>query len=299
MRIYCDYNLNAESGKTKFLNRLQKEWDRTGVSWSYDPDGCDVRLCVSRPRTNIDMPSVVRIDGNLTTHKHEISHAVRNFDLVIWQSEFCRKMGRQIFGIPKKECVVFNGASPDEFDARRPDGVSIVMSAKWKTRENKRLKRMLDLAVEYLGLHSELRFRVLGNIVVNVPRHPRIKYYGEVSNSKVKEIYSKSSCMLNLAWYDWCPNAVVEALVAGLPVICSGGTGVGEVVGDSGIVLDLDAPIERAEQLEEHPPKINYQKVFDALDRVMYGKEKFPKAEHLNIQKIAIEYKEALNGVTK
>ena len=39
---------------------------------------------------------------------------------------------------------------------------------------------------------------------------------------------------------DWCPNAVVEALAAGVPVICSNHGGGAELVRDRGCVLALD-----------------------------------------------------------
>ena len=39
-----------------------------------------------------------------------------------------------------------------------------------------------------------------------------------------------SAFMLNLSDLDWCPNAMVEALGAGLPVVCRAKTAIAELV---------------------------------------------------------------------
>jgi glycosyltransferase involved in cell wall biosynthesis len=111
----------------------------------------------------------------------------------------------------------------------------------------------------------------------------------------MKEIFATAGCMLNICYADWCPNAVVEALVAGIPVICTKGHGVSEIVKDSGIIVDIDHTIDKKHFFRAtNKPIKNIQPVYDALDKVLFTDLTFPKPEHLYIQNVARQYYEAI-----
>jgi len=318
MKIFIEYDLNNESGKGKFIQRLTKEWDKIGVEYSDKPDGCDVRLAITRYRTDWKGKTVIRIDGahaefnanNAKDAKKETKKLawknsltakdIKHSDAVIWQSEFCKRMGHIVFGVkPKKEYVIFNGDNPENYKKIiKNDGKKrVVISARWKNRLHKRLKEMLEIANEYLKAHSDVLFHIIGENDVKYEKHPNIIMHGQIGKEDITRILCESDCMLNLAYFDWCPNAVVEALVAGVPVICCSGSGVAEIVKGSGIILDLDKPIPTDLCRACFPPKFEYVPVYNALDSILYGQKEFALPEHLYIGKIARQYLSVFEGV--
>lgn len=306
MKIFIEYEKGNQSGKGHFIERLARQWDKMGIPYSYESKGCDVRLALIKFRTECNLPTVLRLDGaHNEAHMNEkkqvwkntlCSGFIKKSKAVIWQTEFCRKMGHIVFhNKPKKEYVIFNGADPDEFLPREPK-LDVVISAYWKERPHKRLKEMIDVAVVYTKQHPEVRFHVLGDAPYKID-NPNIIYHGHVDLDKMKIIFSKCKCMLNICYADWCPNAVVEALVAGLPVICTANHGVSEIVKNSGIIVDIDDPIDKKHFYRAmNKPIKNIQPVYDALDQILFTDFIFPKPEHLYIENIAKQYYDAIKA---
>ena len=319
MKIFIEHKMD-ESGKGKFFQRMTKVWDKQGVAWSQDPSGCDVRLAVTRFRTKFKGPTVLRIDGahmnfnfDVTKYKLKKKEIIKKLEwknnntakniqkssAVIWQSDFCRRAGRKVFKVkPKKEYVIFNGADPADYLRTETSEKIVLMSASWVDRPHKRLKEMLDIAYEYVSNNKDVVFYVAGRSSIEESKHNRVKLLGHITESELRDLLSRTSCMLNLAWYDWCPNAVVESLIAGVPVICSDGTGVAEIVKDSGIILKLDEPVTVRVKRAGEPPAFNPESVHIALDKILSG-VKYPFPEHLHINKISNQYLEVLKSVIK
>jgi glycosyltransferase involved in cell wall biosynthesis len=131
---------------------------------------------------------------------------------------------------------------------------------------HKRLKEMLEMVREY-GQARNIRCWVAGK--TDMHAEPPIVMLGHLDEKRLNDYLSMSDVMLNLCWYDWCPNAVVEAICAGVPVICGNNGGVPEIVRDSGIILDIDTPMKPAWQKDSVPSIMGKkQDVFDALDYV-------------------------------
>ena len=318
MKVYIEYDLANTSGKGKFLSRLTREWDKIGIKYSDNQKGCDVRLAITRYRTKSKLPTAIRIDGahammpineingskrkkvaesTKWKNKHT-TECINKAKVVIWQSEFCKKAGHSFWKIkPKKEYVIFNGASKDEFLPRAPEK-RIVMSAYWKKRPHKRLNEMLEIALDYVESHTDVYFDVLGDIEIAVPSHKNIVYHGYTNHKGMAQVFAKAAGMLNLCYSDWCPNAVVEALVAGVPVICTANHGASEIVGDSGIVLDVgDDVINNRMPTQAQIPIKNKEPIYNALDTVLKGKSTFSEPEHLDISKIALKYAGVLSAI--
>jgi len=314
MKVYIEYDLKNQSGKGKFIQRLTREWDKTGVKYSDHPDGCTVRLAITRFRTKSKLPTVLRIDGshnefNLEYAKYKLSKKeakkklawknrmvaenIKKSKAVIWQSEFCKREGRKTFGVkPRKDYVVFNGADPADYGARSGGSRKVLMMAKWAYRPHKRLKEMVAIAREY----KTAEFHIYGTNDFGDIGVPWIINHGQTEESDLRKALPTFDCMLNLAYYDWCPNAVVEALVAGVPVICANGTGVEEIVKDSGICVNIDTePHDIVRRI--HPPPFDPAPVCKALDEVMAPGKVFPPASHLYIADIAKKYAEIMEAV--
>jgi len=318
MKIFIEYDFTNESGKGKFIQRLCREWDRTGVKYSDSPEGCDIRLCITRDRTKWKGKTVLRIDGahqplacgkdykskrimaSLKWKNKLTASRIKKADAVIYQTEFCKKMGRKVFKAKNKnEHIIFNGAHPDEFNWNGEKEKLVIASAMWVGRPHKRLKEMIEIANNYCEIHDDVKFCFAGECEGEFKTHENVFLPGHMNIPDLDSTIAKSACMLNLAYYDWCPNAVVEGLIGGLPVICSNGTGIEEIVRDSGIILKLDSHDSKTLKRAAKPPKIEYDPVYKALDRILYDNEKFEFPEHLHIKTVAKQYEEVFRGIVK
>jgi len=317
MKIFIDYELDnprkASTGKGKFLSLLIPELGKLGVESSTYPKGCDVHLGISWFNTDTDLPKVLRIDGlSFDKAPAAISHSMKKAKksvkiagAIIWQSNFCKKILSQLFDVSgKREKVIFNGAQCDIecttlYNVRYKKNV--VLSAHWykngHERTNKRLKETIDIIYKYIKQREDVRFIILGETNYK-SNNLQIMMPGHLTNNVMFANFGIANCMLYLAYYDWCPNSVVEALCVGVPVICSNNSGIAEIVGtNGGTILDLDKELELKDLYlyKKHPPPVDHEKVFKALDYYCENKIRINKPE-LHIENIAKQYKEFLFG---
>jgi len=191
---------------------------------------------------------VIRIDGvHFTNDKHAMWNNGRMRDdmkkskAVIYQSPWCQKMGHACLKYKhKREYVIFNGANPEDYKTigEVKNVPHILMSANWKGKTHKRLKEMCEIAAELPQYH----FCVAGRHEMKVKEASNITQLGHLDEEELRNYICGSDVMFNLAHYDWCPNAVVECLVAGLPIVYAAGTGLEDVVKDSGVAVKDSSP---------------------------------------------------------
>lgn len=301
MRIYSEYQPN-ESGKGKFLGRLFPELEKLGAKIQFHPEKCDVRLALTRIRTKVKgVPTVLRLDGiHLVDNKknrwnnERVKKSIKKADAVIYQSQFSKRMIEPILKVkPKAAYVIHNGASPAEFPVFEDKRWDVCMVARWANRKHKRLREMLEVA----KLRPDLKFIVCGEIDHPVPQLPNVEYTKKVIGEAVNSIVSYSRCMLNLASFDWCPNAVVESIVAGTPVIGYSGTGVGELIGKrGGVQLVPSEPLTPKMMKKEFLPEIIPHQVAMTMDIMLNAGYRAHKPS-LYIENIAKQYFEALESV--
>ena len=78
----------------------------------------------------------------------------------------------------------------------------------------------------------------------------RITCIGTVSFEDLPAVLSSSDILLHVKVGDWCPNAVIEAMGCGLPVVCPAWGGTQELVGKAGVAVvgppwDIDETLIR------------------------------------------------------
>ena len=154
---------------------------------------------------------------------------------------------------------------------------------------------MLEIVEEHCANRSDTIAWVAGETNLKSPSD-KIFMLGHLPENILRSYLASSTVMLYLAYYDWCPNAVVESLVAGTPVICSNNSGVAEIVGnDGGVVLPLDTELA-PKDLYKNPPSFEHGIVLETLDII--GNNRVDKPE-LHICNTAIKYKLAFEDVLK
>lgn len=269
MKIYID------TGQGHVLiKRMLPIWKELGHSLS-TAGNADVLLCNIRiANKKINLPKVQRLDGiyydkatdyNSRNSAISTTHAI--VDGTIYQSYSCKAQAEKYLDNRKKSAVcriIYNGIEENwcgEHENR--DGFHIVIAAKW--RRHKRLKETIDIFLEFLKKVPNSYLHVLGDIIQNKPvKNKNIIYYGHLNHTQMAKIFKISDCSIHLSKRDACPNAVVEAIGAGIPVItstvCGGAT---EMCGITKgcIVVDGDT------DLEDYEPVYNYQEKHNIVSK--------------------------------
>ncbi len=124
-----------------------------------------------------------------------------------------------------------------------------------------------------------------------------VVFLGRINPDDLPYYYSKMDIMVHPAWFDACPNVVVEALSCGVPVICPSSGGTPELVGKAGSIIEEDFNFGFKEFYNiKKIPKINYSKYALEILKIkkhidFYSKLARERAvAKLDIRKVADKY---------
>lgn len=312
MILHIQYDPKNRSGKGKMMHRLAPELEKLGVKVQYKRKGADVTLGLTKWRGKTAKKRVLRIDGiHLINNKKRlwnnstIKKSILSADAVIYQSEWARWMINNIFNIRPNSYVVFNGANPDDYKnpIESPYPKNIILSAKWKAsddRRQKRLPEMYEIAKEYIKINSDVCFWIAGAHDMKDERIDQIKWLGHLEDRELARYLAMADVMLNIAWWDWCPNAVIEAICANCVIIGANQTGLAEITEiANGIIIPIDEPFRpRVIFPNNKPPKFDHSLVYPALDEAFKTKRKM-NIEPFKIDNIALQYYQVFKDVLK
>ncbi|MBI5787569.1 MAG: glycosyltransferase family 4 protein [Candidatus Schekmanbacteria bacterium] len=245
------YYLNAcgdKLGPNIFGKRLKSELKKLG--WIYDPKVFDYNLAFITGTYYPNKVNILRLDGLYFDTEHTLGDntqlnaplkkAYAEFDKIIFQSEFSRKMFFEHFGYADKpHRIIYNGVpetfSPAGAKYKYPFGKTLICSAKW--RAHKRLAAIIE------GF-KRLKMADVGLVVLGetppVGPHKNIIFLNEIPQHKLPFYLRGADAFVHLCWLDCCPNSVIEALACGLPVLCNHNGGTKELVKDSGIIMEFE-----------------------------------------------------------
>ena len=284
MKVYFPPTIDGTGGKSAFIHRLKQSIPQFGVEITrksgYDHD---ISLHVSRIKIKTDSKKVIRIDGVYHNNKQDIANknrsmatSVQKADGVVYQSEFSRAMGHRYLGEHSCEAVIHNGADPSVYDSLPltdlPHKYNFIAAAKWRPH-----KRLTDIIKSFIALgRKDTCLYIAGNIqkaVVDYNKYKEIeniKFMGQLSQPSLGSLLKSCTASMHLCWFDSCPNSVIEALVAGCPVISNNVGGTPEIVKKAGgIICPIDVPYNLEPVDLYHPPKINHRIVADAMNSAL------------------------------
>lgn len=290
------YSNNFSSGKHKFANRLihsivTRHADDIEIVERNQPS--DVHITFDG-KIKSQCKNIYRIDGvwintldkNLETKNEPIVHGLHNSNAIIFQSEFCETAVKNYFGIkPVRSTVIYNGADPKEFKLNpkyRPSIPSFAAICKW--RPHKRLEDIIEgfLSSE-ASKHSLLH--LYGEIEKPI-KHPNVIYRGWSQSSHKFLPWCVAS--VHISYLDWCPNAVVESLVAGVPVIYANSGGTPFVVKKDGFAVgDHPWNYKAIDLYGKHP--LNIEELAKAYDLALQSKKRVLRPD-LYIDNVADRY---------
>lgn len=273
------FSMPGRRGLQKFGHILLEELQsKCGVKIVTETAKSDIHLTVISGNLKRRSKNVLRIDGvyydiGRRVMNGAIKRSIESSDGVIFQSKWCQKFATTMLGTqPKRSVIVHNGVKQSQFknapSAPKEFDKAFVCCAHW--RINKRLKSIIHSVLE-----TRERIGVdLGLYVIGKPDYKYtskfIKYLGNVKS--VAPWYATADYMCHICHIDACPNAVIEGLSAGLPVVCNNIGGTPEIVGKSGVIVDLDRPfnfryINRMEDVG--PSSVDKEKLIAGMMKVV------------------------------
>jgi len=317
VKIFLDSLTPELSRSLVLLGRIIPALEKLGCTFQYEITNADVILVCNKndfEHRKSSIPKAIRpvhihaIDKPTTVKMNRIrTDMCEAADLVIWQCNWLRKKYKRLVGYrAKNEVVIHNAIDPAMFDGvkkmKKEYPKNVIMVAAWARngidRPRKRLREMLAIAYEYAHANEDVCFWVVGETNGLISKHKRVRFLGRIPFMEIAPILLSADAMLNLTWFDNCPNAVVEALAIGVPVVLNNETGAIELVrDDGGIIVPIDKEVTKYRKGKK-PPLFDKTPVIEALSVVLANWPKFERPE-LHIDYAAKAYKAALEGLLK
>ena len=206
------------------------------IDWTLDMDRLD-RLRSQGVKVVLRMDGIGVKHGDAPTKDNRVYDAFLKSDAVIYQSKFCEEIWQKVIGMEKASSIILNGADEKIFShegAKKDFGFKhfMVTAARW--REWKGLDRVVEV---FLKLDREDLGLVAIGANAKAPKHPRIIATGKLGHRDMAKVFRAADLFIYLPWHEWCPKVVSQALVAGLPMVCTYKGGTRELVQDCGIIV--------------------------------------------------------------
>jgi glycosyltransferase involved in cell wall biosynthesis len=257
------------SGKHKFFQRMREELSYRGFAIKGGNKKSDVHFFINS-KNHLSKINMKRLDGVYFTgsNQHEktnssILNSMKIADGIIYQSNYCKKMACKILNFKdekKPSSVIFNGCNPSEFDIDPVvlDKPYLLAMCKWR-----RHKRLAESISGFEKSNIDAKMVVAGPADAH-SNNPNIIFIGDVCRSTLARYVAGCFATIHLAWIDWCPNSVVESLVAGKQVVHTNSGGTSEIVNGRGYIIEDE--IWNGEKANpKEPPYLNPDKVASAI----------------------------------
>lgn len=247
-----DYDA-SHTGKGFFAARLAKELRNQGVEIVTPDVFADINLAIGKLNYEHNAKKLVlrlgaaHIDTNSDYKKlnGRKAKALKKADGIVYQSEFSTRLCHAFIGKPDcPERVIFNGADPKEFEVepfKSPFKYNFLASAREWTPQ-KRLDTIIEAFIKAniedsclwvcgsVSKNSRIYCKLIGGGIVGKKGY-EIENLGIVDQPTLASLYKRCNAMVDLTWLSACPNNIVEAIVAGLPIIGTAEAGTRELLG--------------------------------------------------------------------
>ncbi len=202
---------------------------------------------------------------------------------VFYQSEFCRMCADRFLGARSGPSeILYNGVDTDQFTpaerqpTRRP--FTFLVTGRIGAATAHRLKSSiaglavarrggLDCALKVAGGVDEDVRSEIGAEIDRLGIADQVSFTGAYPHAQAPAVYRSADAYLMTKHNDPCPNAVLEALAAGLPVLYGASGGVPELVGDdAGVAL----PVAQTFEFSAVPDP---QDIASGMEAIMRGRD--------------------------
>jgi glycosyltransferase involved in cell wall biosynthesis len=203
-------------------------------------------------------------DGDWRQQNRRMARSFHSAQHVFYQSEFCRQAADRFLGIRKRPGeVLYNAVDTRRFHpqadaAKRPaGGFTFLLTGKIDAHLFYRVQSTLQGLAEARKRGLEAKLVIAGGLdqaagnatrqlIADLKLDGCTRIVGPYSQIEAPMLYASAHAYVTTKHQDPCPNAVLEALACGLPVLYSNTGGVPELVGtEAGVALDCDEDWER------------------------------------------------------
>ena len=199
--------------------------------------------------------------GDWAAQNRRMARAYHAADRVFYQSEFCKRAADRFLGARKGQGeILYNAVDTRRFTPRADTGTGnpFIFLATGKLDDH--LYYRVDCILD--GLAMARRRGLDAHLIVAGKLSPSVReravrqadalglgkavsFPGPYSQLEAPALYRAADAYLSTTHQDACPNAVLEALASGLPVIYAGTGGVPELVGtEAGVALGCSENFE-------------------------------------------------------
>lgn len=304
---YIPFKPSPHTGKGFFCKRLYLAMERMGhsvVSSHEDSHNVSLHMVKIGPGKG---KRVMRLDG--VWHNSDMGYKSRNkkikknlhrCDGVVYQSKFSKSLCDKYLGKFKNGPVgiIPNGSDLSFYKQCKPADTgfkyNFLSASRW--RPHKRLRDIIESFL--LADIPDSALFIAGNLKdCGVSKPDRKKYLkrkniihlGQVDQNILGSYLKSCAGFIHLCWFDNCPNAVVESVCAGVPVVCNNVGGTHEIVRPSnGIVCEIDSPYNLKPVKLYSPPKVDRRKIAEGIRGCINRREICN--DHVNINTVAKKY---------
>ncbi len=303
LRIYLDQRFKASSsGPQMFMSRLLETLEKEHKV-EFTSKKAHIALGVIFRNKRSGCKSIIRVDGCYYNQAYSssgmnrgIASSIRKSDGVIYQSKFSKRLCEKILEVKASKYVIIpNGVSQKWISSVEPAKFSeenvFVAVAKW--RNSKRPRSIIKAFLESDIPNSKL---IMVGKYQKGFKHPRLSFVGKKSAKEVVSYIKGAKALVHICMIESCSNAVVEALSAGIPVVCNNIGGTPELVGSDGIVVDLDKKFKFRFINKKNVDNVDREKLMEGMKRVLSTKWNIKRPD-LDIKKTAQKYYEFFMSV--
>ena len=232
-------------------------------------------------------------DGKKPEKDNRVYNTFLKSDAVIFQSKFCQEIWEKVFTLRLPSTIILNGADESIFSQEaRPKNFGfphfLVTAARWRPWKG------LDQVVEtFLKIDREDLGLVVIGANAEVPKHPRIVATGKLGHKQMAGVFRAADLFIYLPWHEWCPKVVAQALVAGLPVVCTYKGGTRELVQDCGIIVH--GPKDEVVPFAPNPA--NIEEAVQAVNTLLAKQERCRERQDLFLSTTVNNYFDFLQKV--
>lgn len=239
-------------------------------------------------------------------------------DHIIYQSRFSQIIYTRF--VDKPNTIILNGHDYLGFMKNQVIEKSQTINLSLIYDDGRPSKRIIDVVkfVEWANNFKSINLYILGynkiypsciseDLCALIENSNHIFTYEKFDeyNESVKKFLYQSDLYITFSYRDACPNALIEAMAHGLPVVGVKSGGVGDIVGDAGVLLDMndfESGFYSSHRFENNFPVIDFHKM---LECVLYAyshldslqeKVKNRFKEELSMEVVASKYLDVLNS---
>ncbi len=180
-----------------------------------------------------------------------LKNDLEKFDHIIYQSQFSKDIcDRYLYMREKHYSIIHNGTNLKRFFPKNTERSipKLLMLGKHYPKHLKLAAEVIEKILESMSVELHIigplrngedkvqAFIQTMNLSSKTAK--AIKCHGIVYYDELPTQIQNCDILLHAKIGDWCPNAVIEAMACGLPVLCPSWGGTKELVGDSGISIE-------------------------------------------------------------